>query len=343
MTLVFLNIIGFIQSFFLGSVLVASSWHGRKSNLLGGLLMLIFAIPIFNSIRILVWGTDFFSEYEWFSNFSLLLIGPLLYLYARLRVLDESFRKRDRWHFLPFAVLLPLQIVSLFFLGQQIAMAIEIFSGLTLVVIMTLYQFLAIRLIFKKSRLVEKPLRFTLYGFAIVWHVNLLIQITEHFSEKVKEEYQIFSTLTLSVLVLILSYTHWFELMKKPNMVKSKIKLDTERSKSIWKKIQTAMLTHRPYLRQDFSLQKFSAQIGEPSSYISHIVNQEMKTSFPKYVASFRIKAFVEKARETESQHFSIQGLSEEVGFRSSSTFIQAFKENMQMLPSEFMRSLKGD
>ena len=149
------------------------------------------------------------------------------------------------------------------------------------------------------------------------------------------------STLLLSSLVLSLCYIHWFELLKKKSTGRSRITISANRSKLILQKIGAEMSIHHPYLGKDYSLQKLSDRIAEPVSYISHVINQEHQKSFPKYIAQLRIAAFVKRAQNPAYQHLSIQGIWQEVGFRSSSTFNKAFKENMKMLPSEFMKSLR--
>ena len=340
---ILLNLIGLIQSIFLGSILVLSgSRSGKKHELYCGLLVLVFAIPIFNSIRILQWGGEFFDEYEILSNFSLLLAGPLLYLYTQSRLSNYSWKIQDGLHFLPFLLLFPLQALTYFFQLDSLALIVEEVAKISLVISMTAYQILSIRLLRRARTPKERSISFLIYGFALVWHINLLIQLTDFVGDSLKVEYRIFATLLLSALVLALCYIHWFELLGKRQTGKSKMSLSQDRAQLILQKINAEMANHQPYLQKDYSLQKLSDQIGEPASYISLVINQELQQSFPKYIAKLRIAAFVERTKNPAYQHLSIEGIWQQVGFRSSSTFNKAFKENMKMLPSEFIKSLRS-
>jgi len=335
-----INTIGLLFSVFLGSVLIISNKFTQGKNLIAGVLLLVFAIPIFNSIRILNWGSGSFNTYELFSNFSLFLIGPLLYLYAKHWDSSQLKDKRDLLHFAPFFLLLFLQILSIK-LMPNVSLAIEIVSCIILILSMGIYQFLSIRIIRKESKAAKKPLLYAVYGFAIVWHINLFIQLAEGLFDTVKAESQIYATLILSLLILLLAYSHWLELLKKAYPAKSKITLNAQRQKSVFNKIKIGINESKPYLDNNFSLQNFSILIGEPASYISYCINTQFKMSFPKYVAHLRIQEFLKKAHLPKFEHYTIEGLAKEVGFNSSSTFNKAFKENMNMLPSEFLKSLK--
>lgn len=308
---------------------------------MAGYLLLILAIPILNSVRILVWSPDFFQAYELLSNYCLLLVGPLLYLYTRNRINNKILQKADRLHFLPFIGLFSLQLLSQFFLLDGLSYLTEIIGGLLMIVSMSTYQFLAIRLVNQKAQAHEKSFLITIYGFAVVWHINLLIQVSELFADNFKEEYQIAATLLLSILVLILCYAHWIDLFQPLKTNKTSIQLKPAKAQMILSKIKQTMQQQKPYLEKGFTLQKLSRQLEEPSSYVSYLINKEYEMSFPKYVAHLRIKEFVARSKETKNNHFSIQGMSQEVGFNSASTFNKAFKENMNMLPSKFIKTLK--
>lgn len=335
-----LNIIGFIQSLFLGSLLLVSTKHKNGNDQVAGILMLVFAIPIFNSIRILLWGPRFLIGYELLSNYSLLLVGPLLFIYTKNRISNSRLSRTDGYHFLPFLILFPLQLLCLSFLEKSITDVIEFVLVMVLLLSMTIYQVLSIRLVFLHKKVIENSFLFTIFGFALVWHINLLFQLT-YFLDETKEQYRIFATLILSFLILVLCYSHWFELIKKLTRNKSKVNINQQKIKQILSKIQSEMETNQPYLNNDFTLQKLASEIGEPSSYISFVINKKMNMSFPKFIAQLRVKEFVRKAQQSDYQHLSIQGLSEEVGFKSPSTFNKAFKENMNTLPSTFMNSIK--
>lgn len=337
-----LNIIGFVQSLFLGSLLLLQSNIKKGHDRIGAILILVFAIPIFNSIRILLWGPRFLQAYDLLSNYSLLLIGPLLYLYTKNRIKNTNISKKERYHFIPIVVLFPLHLFSILVLSNTISSAVEFVSGTFIFLSMTIYLALSVRLVYQHSKEIESSFLLTIYGFALVWCMNIFFQSTYYFIDGTKELYQIYATLILSFLVVVLCYSHWIELLKKINPKKTKIHINKQKASKILNKIQFEITTNQPYLNNNFTLQKLAQQIGEPASYVSHIINKEMNMSFPKFIAQLRVKEFVKRAQNHQYQHLSIRGLSQEVGFKSPSTFNKAFKENMNMLPTRFMESLKA-
>jgi len=216
-------------------------------------IFLVFAIPIFNSVRILSWGANFLTGFELLSNYSLLLVGPLLYIYTKAGINNRYFSYKEIYHFLPFLILLPTNLISRLFFDIGITFIIEIISLIVLIFSMTGYQVLSIRLVFRHKKAIEKTFLYTIFGFALVWHINLFIQIFGRFFGGIGGQFQIYATLLLSFLVLVLSYSHWIELLKKLNPAKSKINLSKHKVKLIFDKIQSEMYSNQPYLNNDFT------------------------------------------------------------------------------------------
>lgn len=91
--------------------------------------------------------------------------------------------------------------------------------------------------------------------------------------------------------------------------------------------------------RNDFSLKMLADLIGSNTTYVSHVINDTYGANFKTFLNNFRIRESCKRLSDTEHYgNMTIQSVYEELGFTSAAGFIKAFKKNMGMTPSEFMR-----
>ncbi|MBD5337980.1 MAG: AraC family transcriptional regulator [Bacteroides sp.] len=94
----------------------------------------------------------------------------------------------------------------------------------------------------------------------------------------------------------------------------------------------------------NFSLQKLTSLVGSNTSYISRIVNEHYGMSFGNLLNRYRIQEVCRRMADSEEYgHLTIEAISESVGFNTRATFVKAFRLNIGMLPSEYMRLLKKE
>lgn len=338
-----INTIGCIQALFLGSLLLLNKASKNPSSLIAGLLLCLFGLFMLNSIRILSWGPDYYIQFEILSNFALLLIGPLLYIYTRIEAFEYTFKQRDWLHFIPFFVLLGIYLLAKLLTppNSQLLIGIEILGGLFLLASLSLYLAYCLYKSYSTENKLKKTFLTALTGFSLVWFINILIQSSVFFVTDFKEEWQIAATLLLSFLVVVLSYQTWFELLFRHKRPRNKLKLKEEEVSEYLLEIEAKLIGEKSYYQADYSLSELSRATKIPQSYLSKLINTEFGMSFPRYLALLRVQEFVRLAQENKHANLTLMGLANKVGFRSSSTFNKAFKEHMNMLPSAFMNSLK--
>lgn len=91
--------------------------------------------------------------------------------------------------------------------------------------------------------------------------------------------------------------------------------------------------------RSDFSLRMLADLIGSNTTYVSRVINDTYGANFKSFLNDFRIRESCKRLCDTEHYgNMTIQSVYEELGFTSAAGFIKAFKKNMGMTPSEFMR-----
>lgn len=110
--------------------------------------------------------------------------------------------------------------------------------------------------------------------------------------------------------------------------------LDMARKKQIREKILQYMSNEKPYLKPVFSLIDLSNAIGENRQYVSHVINELFQKNFHSFVNSYRINWFIDNYRK--KSNYSIEGMINQCGFNSKSSFYSAFKKVTGKTPKEF-------
>jgi AraC-like DNA-binding protein len=124
------------------------------------------------------------------------------------------------------------------------------------------------------------------------------------------------------------------ETVKLPKYAKAQLD-DVFRSIIIEKLANTQKVT---LLARDnaISLSKFANSIGEKSSYVSQVLNQNLQTSFYEYITDFRIRDVIEQLSKPSSD--TIYDIAIAAGFNSKSAFNKAFKKRTGLTPSAFRK-----
>lgn len=115
-----------------------------------------------------------------------------------------------------------------------------------------------------------------------------------------------------------------------------------ETRKELIVKIEAVMENIDEICDKNFSLQRLTALVGSNTSYISRIVNEHYGMTFGNLLNQYRLKEACRRMGDTERYgNLTIEAISESVGFNTRSTFTKAFRLNIGMLPSEYVRLLK--
>jgi len=95
------------------------------------------------------------------------------------------------------------------------------------------------------------------------------------------------------------------------------------------------------YLQYDISLPQLAQIIGTNRLYLSQYFSSQGMT-YNAYINGLRIQHFIKLYHEADVTHqpISVRQLAHQSGFRSYSTFNAAFKQNMGMTATEWMRNI---
>lgn len=107
------------------------------------------------------------------------------------------------------------------------------------------------------------------------------------------------------------------------------------------KKFNKLMVSKRLFLDPCISLETTASLMHTNRSYLSKAINEIFGTNFKTYINNLRIYEAIRIIMSCELPNYSIEGVAKTVGFTHRSTFITAFKNQMKMTPSEYLRNVR--
>lgn len=108
--------------------------------------------------------------------------------------------------------------------------------------------------------------------------------------------------------------------------------------------IRDALKDERNFCDPEFSLSVLAQIVGSNTNYVSQAINSAFNKNFRTLLNEHRIKEAMRRMKDnTEYRNYSIQGISESVGFKSASNFIAAFKKMTGMTPSLYQKLSKNE
>ncbi len=92
------------------------------------------------------------------------------------------------------------------------------------------------------------------------------------------------------------------------------------------------------YLNSELTLDMVAENLGLSKSYLSRMINAELRSSYTDYINSLRVEEAKLNIQNPESEKFTLIAIGLEAGFNSKSAFNSAFKKFTGFTPSEFKK-----
>jgi len=127
-------------------------------------------------------------------------------------------------------------------------------------------------------------------------------------------------------------------LITKETLPHSKENIDIEeKKKEIVKTLTNYLNTSKAYTKFDLTISDLSKATNIHTKLISGSINTILNLNFNSYINHFRIEEAKNKLKNSTYSNLSIEGIGQEVGFHSKSTFYRAFKKETGVTPKEFV------
>lgn len=351
---VVLNIAGLGQALILASLLWHSSSRWRTSNRFLALVLLSFAIVIFNTILRLSIYKASFQGYELFANACVMLIAPSLFLYMESRF-KESNTARIFLHYIPF-LLYSLVLVLLLCLGATYKASVYAWQAMGLVIFhiqFACYLYFTFRLFtrlsnnyssnaeVKDSTLSWMKRLFT--AISIAWSLALIFFLVEAFFHLLPD----LLTLNVSLIFVFIIGQLAYKSYRLPNQfiqngsaqaheLSNGIQLEIEQ------KLLLALEKDKMYLDPHLNMHDLAKHCQFPARQLSQYLNQYKQVNFFEYINGFRVAHLKALLSSPGSSQYTINALAEQSGFRSISTAYGAFKKQVGKTPAQFKKEQIG-
>lgn len=116
-------------------------------------------------------------------------------------------------------------------------------------------------------------------------------------------------------------------------------KLTDAQKRALLDKILHVMEETTEFCNVDFNLEHMAELIGSNSRYVSLVINETYGKNFRTFVNEYRIKEACKRLMNTEEfGNFTIKAISESVGYKSHTNFIEIFKKTTGITPSVYQK-----
>lgn len=120
----------------------------------------------------------------------------------------------------------------------------------------------------------------------------------------------------------------------------SRSSLSDEQKSSLESRIQELLNNSETIYEQDFTLNRLAKLADSNTTYVSQVVNECYGMPFSNVLAGLRIKEACRRISDPSTQYsqMTIEAIATSVGFKSRTSFINAFKREVGLTPSEYLR-----
>jgi AraC-like DNA-binding protein len=369
---------GVCLGFLLSAFFIFKSRPDNEANRYQGLLLLSLSLGILEQLLNL---TGYIVKVLPVTNFSEplnLIYGPLIYLYVK-RSIDQDSYKKDWMHFIPFLIYL---LYSLFYFVQspeykynsyvdsfhpdwpllkvtssipEDPLGIRSICNQLTIISMSVYLFLSgVKLVKKTKESHEtvfntkdetlKSLRDMLMHFIILSLIFLVIKLSFRgdLGDYFIGIYISFFILLTSIKIMNDStyFDHSASFMDVNFRKYNKSTLTETNKQKILEKVILELETHQYFSDNLASLSSLAKKIGESPHHVSQVINEKLNKSFFNLLASYRIEEAKSILSDPKRDNLTIEEISEMVGYNSKTAFNNSFKRFTGKTPSEFRKSI---
>lgn len=123
---------------------------------------------------------------------------------------------------------------------------------------------------------------------------------------------------------------------------KARTTTDDDRMEQLWQRILQTLDDIDLICSPDFSQSVLANAVGSNVKYVSTVVNERSGKNFTALLSERRMAEACRRMNDIETYgRYTVEAISQSLGFKSRVTFINAFKRQYSLTPSEYMRIAK--
>lgn len=356
-----IDTLGLIQGVILGLLLIIINRKKDKSTLFLGLFIIVYALNLLPAILEDSNIIAYYPQYNLLPFDFTWLLFPLFYIYVQ----QVSILSKNK---LNYGVLIPgifelIIGIFVFFQDNDSKMIIEesLWYNLILLggVIFSFYiGFKTLSFIKKHTKELKDQYTFTEYrelrwarvfvGFGLI--LTFTVIASEFFDTGF---YFLITISTINVMLLYWISVRGILQQNVETLIpieSTKITVNksdknneslihSESTVRLLQEIKKYIQNEKVYTVPDLTIIDIAEKIGTHPKRISGVINSQLNQNFNTYINSFRVEKAKELLRSDIANNLSVEGIGNEVGFQSKSTFYDAFKKYTGTTPSRFKNS----
>ncbi len=279
------------------------------------------------------------------------MVFPLLYFYIR------ASSKSEKLPFWPHSILFFASILHhlpIYFLntsekigyiqsaGIELPMHRSVFFW-TVILQAIVYLSLSINRLRNQQHIINRKLFIFSSAFVLLMILLVLMGVVRKFTFYSYDQSYLPAAITL--IWVIYAYFHFFNPnfsdFKTPQSKYGKSGLSKLQSEHYLKAFIDFIESGNSYLNPGLTLAEVSTALGINPNYLSQSINQNLNQTFTEVLNEYRVKEAIQMMHNRKYDHYSIDGISQEVGFKSKSAFYSNFKKLTGGNPKELRKGLK--
>ncbi len=356
--LTILIVYGALQAIFIAIILLKANTRSLFKTLFA-ILLLVEGITL---VERLLFETELIRSVPHLLGIShpLSFIKPPLMLFMALAVTSKGFKisKKLVWHFIPFGLMLFLNLPFYALEGQEKLDSVQNFmekvpSHASFDFYFTLSFFLYIGIyIFLALQRLNQFRTLTINNALVNWYRKLLLLYTVflllHLVYFLVQplggfNFDLINQISMLAMTFIIQGIAYILIERSSLTSRTSIPDwgNPEQRKQDEKRILDALEQEKLYLDDELSLKKFSENIGLPQKYVSQIINQKFNSSFKRLINQYRIQEAKQIMEASKEDTIKLIDVGFQSGFNNKVSFYRSFREFEKLSPSEYLKKLE--
>ncbi|MEM7087707.1 MAG: helix-turn-helix domain-containing protein [Bacteroidota bacterium] len=172
--------------------------------------------------------------------------------------------------------------------------------------------------------------------------INYLLQIMLYFQFDHRKYFILYYAIyMISMSVFILLFVS--KILLVPELFKSRSKYNRstmrkDQRELYSKMITSVMETDRIFLNKNLRLVDLAHKTNATEHQLSQVLSEHFGMNFPEFINSYRIDMAKQLVIDPNFNHYTIDAIAQEVGFKSKSSFYQSFKKFVGTTPSSYKK-----
>lgn len=337
---------------FLYSINLFVNWF--KERLIFEKLMFALYVFFLSMIVLDVWESmKYIDKTVWVMD-AYGFIGPSFYFFVLLTLgLKKTLKRKEYLWFLPGILELLVQLIKIFDYEMFSAFLISDYNYMIVLESLEVLSFMiAVYLAFYKlPKLLWNKISLLNWRVGTFIFFNLIIVVL--WGVLLMSEIALLSFMgnTIALLIALMVVVLVSNKIQTPFEVRT-LALTKQRKVAInedpnasnnLRKITEIMEVEQFFKDPEINVKQLSNKVNLPKDLVSALINHKLKKSFRQYVNGLRIIEATKLLSNSKYDHLSMLGIAFEVGFKSESTFYNAFRKVYNTTPKAYKQNLSKD